>query len=511
MYNNNNNNNNNNNLDIFNKNISNTNNYPLLFNKKMKKLTVKPLKYIYNDMGKTRHFTPAAQEWFNSIYSFNPNYTKTLPTADNNLMYILKSYFNLSLKLNRFYKIKQLATRYKRVSAKKIFVGRGDLKHTNDNVIITFFVYNTEKMYLLSKIRKIFKILYKPKVNLKKFLSLDRNGKTVIKYNRPFSLQEYLALTNHYEEWYFSYLLQFVNKLNTQYSKTISLYETLKNLREKGLLNNDEKLILFNMFNINTFVYPSYKIYLNKCVIKYTKVYYRLMYWLWFNNLKFSTSFIEKLTSLVMNMYDKKVEFNIISLKKMHFNSDIFTQGVTLKLRNRKNKLYRVLKASLRKLKLPYVRKPNRLVKGDKNEYFVNKIRNNNISSMFTEYNKDSLSKLLFKSIPWKKNLKVKVAKHLKTIENNINLENYVFHNLKHREMAGVRVEAKGRLTKRFTASRSIFKMKWKGGLKNVDSSFRGLPAIILRGHVKSNIQYSVVNTSNRVGAFGIKGWVSNK
>jgi hypothetical protein len=77
--------------------------------------------------------------------------------------------------------------------------------------------------------------------------------------------------------------------------------------------------------------------------------------------------------------------------------------------------------------------------------------------------------------------------------------------------LAGVRIEAKGRLTRRFTASRSVFKMKWKGGLKNVDSSFKGLSAVMLRGHVKSNVQYSNVNSKNRNGAFGVKGWVGNK
>lgn len=46
---------------------------PVLFNKKIKKLLVKPLKHIHSDTGKSRHFTPAAQEWFNSIYSFNKN------------------------------------------------------------------------------------------------------------------------------------------------------------------------------------------------------------------------------------------------------------------------------------------------------------------------------------------------------------------------------------------------------------------------------------------------------
>jgi hypothetical protein len=51
--------------------------------------------------------------------------------------------------------------------------------------------------------------------------------------------------------------------------------------------------------------------------------------------------------------------------------------------------------------------------------------------------------------------------------------------------------------------------MKWLGGLKNADSSFRGWPAILLRGHVKSNVEYSIINSKNRNGAYGVKGWVS--
>ena len=489
---------------------SDTKNSPILFNKKLKKLVIKPLKHIYSDTGKTRHYTPAAQEWFNSIYTFNHNYTKTIPTADKNLIKLLKSYFNFNIKLNKFYKIKQLATRYKRLSAKKIFVGKGDLKHTNDKVIITFYVYNTEKMSLLNHLRKVYEILYGPVKDLRRFINRDRDGNDIITYNRPFTLKEYLTLTNHYEEWYFNYISLFVNKLNLQYSKILKLCEILKNLVGKSLLNEDEKNIIFNTLNINTFSYPSFKIYLDKCFHKYTKPYYRLIYWLWFNNLKFSGKFIEKLTRLVFNMYNKKIEFNIVSLKKMHFNSDIFTQAVSLKLRNRDNKLYRVLKASLRKLKLRNVRKLSRQRK-DKNMCFVNKIRNNNINSMFTKCNKDPLNNLLLNYFPWKENLWINIVKLSPKMERYIHLDNYVLYNLKHRKMAGVRVEAKGRLTRRFTASRSVFKMKWKGGLKNVDSSFRGLSAIMLRGHVKSNVQYSILNSKNRNGAFGVKGWVSNK
>jgi hypothetical protein len=73
-------------------------------------------------------------------------------------------------------------------------------------------------------------------------------------------------------------------------------------------------------------------------------------------------------------------------------------------------------------------------------------------------------------------------------------------------KLRGIRVEAKGRLTRRFTASRSVSKMRCKGGLKNVDSSFRGLSTIMLRGHAKSNVQYSLLNSKNRNGAFGVKG-----
>jgi hypothetical protein len=53
--------------------------------------------------------------------------------------------------------------------------------------------------------------------------------------------------------------------------------------------------------------------------------------------------------------------------------------------------------------------------------------------------------------------------------------------------------------------------MKLKGGLKNVESSFRGWSAVMLRGIFKSNVQYSSISSKNRNGAFGVKGWVGSK
>ena len=100
-----------------------------------------------------------------------------------------------------------------------------------------------------------------------------------------------------------------------------------------------------------------------------------------FNKTKFKMYLMEKLTNLVKNLYNKEVVFNIVNLKKMHLSSDIYTQAVALKLKNRDNKLYRVLKSSLRKIKIPNFSKINeKKNKPNKNEFIDNKIRNSLIN-----------------------------------------------------------------------------------------------------------------------------------
>ena len=64
------------------------------------------------------------------------------------------------------------------------------------------------------------------------------------------------------------------------------------------------------------------------------------------NKFKFENFYILPLTSLINKVYNKKVEFNLVSLKYLHLNSDIFTDTIVTKLRNRKNRLLTVLKAS---------------------------------------------------------------------------------------------------------------------------------------------------------------------
>jgi len=127
------------------------------------------------------------------------------------------------------------------------------------------------------------------------------------------------------------------------------------------------------------------------------------------NKIKFNDIFLSKLLYLVNKIYKKKIEFNIVNLKKMHLNSDIYTQAVSLKLRNKDNRLYRILKASLRKIKLPaIVRVSERGDIPNKNEFLVNKIRNHIISFMFKYDNKDPLNNLLLDFYPSADNIKAK-------------------------------------------------------------------------------------------------------
>jgi len=45
-------------------------------------------------------------------------------------------------------------------------------------------------------------------------------------------------------------------------------------------------------------------------------------------------------------------------------------------------------------------------------------------------------------------------------VNSSTNLFNYILGKLRYKSMAGVRLETRGRLTRRFTASRSVFKIK---------------------------------------------------
>jgi hypothetical protein len=205
-----------------------------------------------------------------------------------------------------------------------------------------------------------------------------------------------------------------------------------------------------------------------------------------FNNLKFKNIYIVPIKKLISKIYKKKVIFNIVSLKNYFLNSDILTQIIASKATNRKNKIVKILRIALRKVKIPHFSKnlTSKVVKKiDIENNFLLK-RNIELNIKY-----DSVNNILKGAF-----------------NTNNNKESFVINSLKNKIVTGIRVEASGRLTKRFTAERSIFKYKYKGTIKNVESSYKGLSSKNLRNNLESNLQYTKLNSSNRIGAFGIKG-----
>lgn len=162
----------------------------------------------------------------------------------------------------------------------------------------------------------------------------------------------------------------------------------------------------------------------------------------------------------------------------------MFTESIALKLRKRKNRLLKVLKRALKLIKIP---------------------RSKKIFYSLKENNYGLRPNFFFGSACHSKDEILNINSDILSLSGIKFLEKNVLNSLKHKTICGVRLEAAGRLTKRLTASRSIFKLKYKGSLKNIDSSYNSLSSVMLIGHVKSNIQYTKLNSKTRNGAFGLK------
>ena len=233
-----------------------------------------------------------------------------------------------------------------------------------------------------------------------------------------------------------------------------------------------------------------YKNYIKKALkrLKFYMFYKQLLY---INQNKFNYSYLQGLMYLIKKIFNKNVELNLINLKYFYFNSDIFSQPLALKLRKKRN-LLRYLKACVRKVK---IRKTNEIV----NNYFFDLNKLSNVKDV------DILNNLLLNLL--KQNEKNYTNNTVVKNKYGFNVLKYIIlNNIKYKRVSGVRLEAAGRLTKRYTASRSRYKVIYKGNLENTLSSVKGYSSVLLRGNFKPNLQYTKLNSKSRIGSFGVKG-----
>ena len=286
-----------------------------------------------------------------------------------------------------------------------------------------------------------------------------------------------------------NYLLK-LKKRYTSLFKKEKFLNKLKLIRKVGLdilkKQQENVKVLTNVLpNYNSKVYSIQNLYYKDFIIKsLKKLKYYMLYkqLLYINKTKFEYSYLQGLINLIRKIYKKNVEFNIINLKYFYFNSDIFTQPLVLKLR-KERKLLRYLKSLVKKSKI------NKIKLDERSRYFFD------LENLFTVNNDfDTRNNFLNDFIKQNK------TEYLKKV---------VLNNIKYKRVSGVRIEGAGRLTKRYTASRSQHKVRYKGNLVNVYSSIKGYPSSVLRGNLKPNLQYTKLNSKSRIGSFGVKGWVS--
>jgi len=374
-------------------------------------------------------YTSSSKEWFSSVYSYNKSYIKSLISYDAVVNKLLRSYCNMLQD-----KIKILFKRRRdnkiRYSANKIYASRAELKHTNTKLFITLYIYNKQKSSIEWFILKILVLV--------KYRKLIVDGERVFVPNHENRIPA--LLKNNFfifRKW------------------NMAFFKTNNNLIRYFLVDLRRKYLTLS--NI-----PTYNIILLKKLVRLQKILFNSLKLLNFNKSKFNSLNLNLrnlgLISLIEKLYNKKVEINLVELRSIHLNSDVFSSAVALKLRDRKNKAVRVLrKAILQMVRIPDL---HTLITFDDNIEAMNK--------------------------------------------------NNIINTIKQQVVSGVRFEASGRLTRRLTAMRAVFKYRYAGSLKNIRSSFNNKPSTMLRGYVKSNTQYTLINSKTRNGTFGLKGWVSS-
>lgn len=86
-----------------------------------------------------------------------------------------------------------------------------------------------------------------------------------------------------------------------------------------------------------------------------------------------------------------------------------------------------------------------------------------------------------------------------------------IFYFINYKNLGGIRLEVKGRLIKCNRVDRVIYKLKWKGGLKNIDFLYKGIFIVNMRGFFELNLEYLIFIFKCCVGVFVVKGWISGK
>ena len=395
-----------------------------------------------------KDFPLTTREWNNSIYIFNKNTLGLIPQSSISTIKLIKAYLNLyNSNIERKIRRTRLLRRLRRLSSHKIYLNNGEFKHTNDKVTITLYTYNKQKYNYLSALKK-------------RYLNIFFNKKRIEQLNKRFFLIKYKSL-------------EYLQKINKD------KYIIIKNLNKFNKIKNKNFIDNYKIFYYNDYLINFYKKWVKKS-LKKIKFYLYLKQLIYINETKYNYTYLQMLKNFIQKIYNKKIEFNLINLKYNYLNSDILSESINLKITRNRRKILKYLNRLMRKIK---IYKMHRIT------FYGPKISKLNVIKTIN----DPIENLLDN----------------KAKPNTQNIEKIVLEEIKYKRLSGVRLESTGRLTRRYTASRSVSKLRYKGNLVNIDSSYKGLSTVLLKGNLKSNLQYTKLKSKTRIGSFGIKVWVS--
>ena len=537
----------------------------------------KTLSWEKSDISDNRHYPAANKEWNNSTYTYNHKHALDTPFKDEMTNRLVKSYLNLIPSPKKITKSKRMRNLIRRSTTKRLFISKPEIKQSFNKATITVYTFNREKQLVNTKLWQLFNqlqnLLNKVKSDYFHFEESYYSEETY--YSTGFDL---------YKKRLNFYMLEKKSRLKKIFlfkflQWTLSMFkikvEILTPISKKGkplirkakkIKINDNKLStifkfkrpiwanidknfdiinvvllrylfknlksnLFIPIKINNYIYKLFLIFRARYHNKFFKrllklelsaINYIVTMYIYLH--KF-VNYLYIIRTFLRKIYNKKIELNLVDLKYLHLNSDIYSEAIATKLKKKKSVLLKVLKNSISLVKVPII-KP---IKKANNKHFLSDIliSNKNYEKNNISGNKDVID-ILFTEMFVKLNKVQKsrffnklkhVSKH--TWKTNIK---HVMNFLKYKWTTGVRIEAKGRLTMRFTASRAVFKYKYKGSLKNLEhlmnlknlnlrkiDNLEKSPSVnLLRGEVRPNLQHTFIYSKKRIGAFGIKGWISN-
>jgi hypothetical protein len=307
---------------------------------------------------------------------------------------------------------------------------------------------------------------------------------------------------NSYKSYYNKNLINKINNKNTSFIKTNRIFIDVVEIKyfinkiyiilyvynrlKINIIKKINKLKFSNNNNLFNVMLPNNKDSLlkNKLLILNNKINLYKIYTsiLYLNNFKFNLLNLYKIKNILYKLLGKKIEIKITNIKYFYNNNNIMLNTLTRKINKnsykikQKTQVLRILRKSLRFAKI-----------GTLIWYLkIKKFITNNDSILISKY------------------------KEISEQLNNSNILSIVFNKSSNIHMLGLRLEAKGRITKRLTASRTMKKVNYKGNISNIYSKINNNSSINFKGYQRSNINYLNNNNQNLLGTYGIKYWTSS-